>query len=200
MMANDVGLHLPTPPRAIVSLSGIPLVVEHWTAKARQKAFQGLKVFVSHGRADQLLPFQASVWLHGMHKNNGLDSTHHAHSGGHDLGGPTDLLALAEYLRKAVGDDPATQPAAKAPPVAASSAASAGGESEGGGSGGGGGGGGAAAAAPAPAGGVGAAAGGVGAAAPAPASAPVPAPATGSNAGATADAAPALPDAGDSSS
>jgi len=104
-MANDVGLHLPSRPRAIVSLSGIPLIVERWTEKARQAKMKGLKVYVSHGRQDQLLPFQASVWLQGLHKNNGLDVTHRPHNGGHDIGGPADIQALAEYLHKTINAD-----------------------------------------------------------------------------------------------
>ncbi len=100
-MANDVGLHLPERPLGIVSLSGIPLLVEQWTEEARKPEKRGTKVFVSHGRADQLLPFQASSWLETMHRNNGLDVTYHPHAGGHDIGGPADLKALAAFLRKA---------------------------------------------------------------------------------------------------
>ena len=44
MMANDVALHLPSRPRAVLSLSGIPLIVEQWTEKARQAHMRGLKV------------------------------------------------------------------------------------------------------------------------------------------------------------
>ena len=114
MMANDVGLHLPSRPCAILSLSGIPLIVEQWTERSRREHMKGLKVFVSHGQYDQLLPFQASVWLHGLHNNNGLDATHHPHSGGHDLGGPSDIAALAEYLRKRVEERQAVVAAAVA--------------------------------------------------------------------------------------
>ena len=94
MTAMDLALHLEEPVAGVAMLSGAPIVVDTWAAKLPAKP--GLKIFISHGRADPVLPFVASGWSKDLLTKGGADVTYHAHAGGHDLG-PTTLPLLAEF-------------------------------------------------------------------------------------------------------
>lgn len=61
MLATDVALRLPEPPAGLVIWSGTLLCEEQWKPLFPQRA--GLRVVQSHGRQDQILPFQAAEWL-----------------------------------------------------------------------------------------------------------------------------------------
>uniref|UniRef100_A0A7S4EXX9 Phospholipase/carboxylesterase/thioesterase domain-containing protein n=1 Tax=Chrysotila carterae TaxID=13221 RepID=A0A7S4EXX9_CHRCT len=81
----------------VAFLSGAPIVVEQWAS--RLKAHRGLRVLVTHGRADMLLPLQCSEWVRDLLQQHGAKVSYHTHAGGHDLGGPDlakELVAFAE--------------------------------------------------------------------------------------------------------
>jgi phospholipase/carboxylesterase len=64
MLATDVALRLDRSPAALVIWSGTLLAEEQWRELAPRRA--GLKVLQSHGRQDQILPFEAAQWLRDM--------------------------------------------------------------------------------------------------------------------------------------
>ena len=76
-------------------LSGAPIVVEEWAAATRKK--KEIKVFISHGSKDQVLPFAASGWSRDLLAKHGAIVKYHAHDGGHDIGSTT-LPKLIEFL------------------------------------------------------------------------------------------------------
>ncbi len=61
MLATDVALRLPEPPAGLVIWSGTLLCEKEWLPLMPGR--KGLDVVQSHGRQDQILPFQAAEWL-----------------------------------------------------------------------------------------------------------------------------------------
>jgi len=100
--AMDVALHLPAEKAlaGVTMLSGAPSVIEEWAA--RLKVHRGIKVLVTHGQADMVLPFQGSVWLRDLLQTNGAKVTYETHSGGHDLGGPAIVKKISEHWTNAL--------------------------------------------------------------------------------------------------
>lgn len=86
MTAMDVALSLPADkkPGSVLSISGAPIVVEEWAKKAT--VHKGMKVLISHGRNDMVLPFASSQWLIDLLKAGGLEVRVEHHQGGHELG------------------------------------------------------------------------------------------------------------------
>lgn len=98
MTATDCALSFPADkrPAGILCVSGAPIVIEEWAKKA--PTHKGLPVLITHGKADQMLFFQGSVWLKDLLKQGGLDVEHFAHSGGHDFGDPSPILRFVEKV------------------------------------------------------------------------------------------------------
>jgi len=94
MTAMDLALQLDEPVAGVTMLSGAPIVVDQWAASLKTK--KGLKVFISHGRSDPVLPFPASGWCRDLLTSGGAAVTFHEHGGGHDLG-QTTLAPLAAF-------------------------------------------------------------------------------------------------------
>jgi len=61
MLATDVALQLETPPAGLIVWSGTLLDEEEWTARASRLA--NTPVIQSHGREDEILPYEAALWL-----------------------------------------------------------------------------------------------------------------------------------------
>jgi phospholipase/carboxylesterase len=61
MLALDVALHMREPPAAVAVLSGAPLTMDAWAPRLGR--LRGVPVLVSHGRADELLSFDAAERL-----------------------------------------------------------------------------------------------------------------------------------------
>lgn len=105
MTAMDLALHLPEarPAAGVLMFSGAPIVVDQWSAKlaAREKE-RALKVLVTHGQADPVLPFAGSGWVRDLLQQGGATVQYHSHAGGHELGGPTVLGAAVDFVRDAV--------------------------------------------------------------------------------------------------
>ena len=71
---------------AVMMLSGAPIVVDQWAPKLKARAGK-LKVLVTHGRADPVLPFVGSGWLKDLLESSlgKAAVTYETHGGGHDL-------------------------------------------------------------------------------------------------------------------
>jgi predicted esterase len=78
----------------VTMLSGAPIVVDQWAE--RLPNHKGLKVFMSHGRADQVLPFVASGWCRDLLQQGGASVTYEPHGGGHELG-PSTFASLVAF-------------------------------------------------------------------------------------------------------
>lgn len=71
MLATDVALHLGDQLAGLCIWSGTLLCEENWKKIAPSK--KGMKVFQSHGRFDQILPFGAAEWLRDLLMESGID-------------------------------------------------------------------------------------------------------------------------------
>jgi phospholipase/carboxylesterase len=100
MVSCQVAFASDEPLAALILLSGTPSNQTAWRAGiARRK---GLPVFMSHGRADQILPFDLAEDLRDTLVVAGLDVTFVAFDGGHEI--PEEVVVrLREFLAK-VGD------------------------------------------------------------------------------------------------
>jgi phospholipase/carboxylesterase len=100
MLTTDVALRLPEPPAALWVLSGALLCVEELRELASKRG--SLRVFQSHGREDQVLPFSSGEWLRDLFVESGFDVQFFPFSGGHTI--PYEVLhrltaLLAETLQ-----------------------------------------------------------------------------------------------------
>lgn len=97
MISTDLALRLEEAPAGLAVLSGTLLIEEVWRKKAASRA--GLPVFQSHGRIDEVLPFQAARWLESLLREAGLEIEFSAFDGGHEI--PLDALrGLAAFLKR----------------------------------------------------------------------------------------------------
>lgn len=100
MIATDVTLRLEEAPAGLAVLSGTLLIEDVWRAKAKARA--GLPVFQSHGRHDEVLPFEGGRWLEAMLRDAGLDVAFTEFAGGHEI--PLVVLrGLAAFLTRVLG-------------------------------------------------------------------------------------------------
>jgi phospholipase/carboxylesterase len=83
MLALDVALHSPQPLAGLVLLSGTHIAAGEWAS--RFEARRGLPIFMSHGRADALLPFAISEGLRDTLVAAGLPVEWVAFQGGHGI-------------------------------------------------------------------------------------------------------------------
>ena len=97
MTALDLALTLPKEKAVagVTVISGSTIVVEQWTQ--RLKEHPGLKVLITHGQSDMVLPCIASGWLNDLLRNGGAEVKYELHGGGHDLGGPNIMKKIAEH-------------------------------------------------------------------------------------------------------
>jgi len=83
MLAVDVTLRLDEPPAQLVILSGAPVALAEWVARAPRR--RGLPVFQAHGQGDPLLPFALAELLRDALAEAGLDVDFHPFRGGHTV-------------------------------------------------------------------------------------------------------------------
>ena len=97
MTALDLALHLPKEKAVagVTVISGSTIVVDQW--KERLKEHPGIKVLVTHGQTDMVLPCVASGWLNDLLKSGGASVQYELHPGGHDLGGPNIIKKIADH-------------------------------------------------------------------------------------------------------
>ncbi|GBG32968.1 Acyl-protein thioesterase 1 [Hondaea fermentalgiana] len=85
----------------VMMFSGAPIVVDEWHDKLTKAGKDhGLRVLMTHGRADNVLPFQASGWARDLLANSGVNVRYETHNGGHELGGPHILQAIQEFMEE----------------------------------------------------------------------------------------------------
>ncbi len=83
MLALDVALHMEPHPAAVAALSGTLLAEAEWVP--RMRARPDLRVLVSHGRSDPLLPFAMAERLRDRLEGAGLTVTWVPFDGGHTI-------------------------------------------------------------------------------------------------------------------
>lgn len=86
MVTTELALHAdPKAPFAgLAVLSGTLLCEDRWASAARRTA-PGLHVFITHGRADPLLPFEGAEGLRDLLHKEGANVDWAPHRGGHEL-------------------------------------------------------------------------------------------------------------------
>ncbi|KAL1522478.1 hypothetical protein AB1Y20_017466 [Prymnesium parvum] len=80
----------------VVMMNGAPIVVEQWAE--RLKLHPKLRVHMSAGLQDMVLPAKASDWALQLLQANGADATLMKHPGGHDVGGTEVLKSVAKFI------------------------------------------------------------------------------------------------------
>jgi phospholipase/carboxylesterase len=97
MVACDVAFSSDEPLAALVILSGTPLDRADW--RAGMAARKGLPIFMAHGRADNILPFDLAERLHAELVAAGLAVTFVPFDGGHAI--PEEVVtALGAFLAR----------------------------------------------------------------------------------------------------
>lgn len=97
MLALEVSLHLPSPPKALLLFSSTLANEEEWLRKA--KAFSGYSYFQSHGAGDPILPFSGAERLREGLQSAGWDCDWCEFRGGHEI--PRSALqAASRYLQR----------------------------------------------------------------------------------------------------
>lgn len=100
MLATEIALHLPEPPRGLAVLSGTLVNVADW--KPRAEKLHGFEFFQSHGRYDNVLSFGMAQKLEAMFRDSGWKGHLQAFEGGHEI--PSEvLIQLGSYLRRRLG-------------------------------------------------------------------------------------------------
>jgi phospholipase/carboxylesterase len=100
MVMTDVALRLEEPPAGLCILSGTLIAQEEWKARAANR--KGLPVFQSHGRYDDILPFQAAERLRDLLTEAGLALEFLPFDGPHTLA-PEEIHRLADFLVARLG-------------------------------------------------------------------------------------------------
>ena len=77
-------------------MNGAPIVVEEWAA--RLAIHKGLKVHMTSGLMDTMLPNYASEWVRELLSSNGADLSYKWHNGGHEVGGPDVVKGIASFV------------------------------------------------------------------------------------------------------
>jgi phospholipase/carboxylesterase len=95
MVTTDVALRLEEPPAGLSILSGTLIAQEEWRTRAAGR--KGLPVFQSHGRYDDILPYQAAERLRDLLTEAGLGVEFLPFDGPHTIA-PEELHRLADFL------------------------------------------------------------------------------------------------------
>jgi len=100
--ALDVALQRPEGEglAAVLFMNGAPIVVDEWAA--RLKVHPGLRVLQTGGQIDMTLPVMCSHWVKDLLTKNGADVTLKVHQGGHEIGPPDIVKAIATFVRSAL--------------------------------------------------------------------------------------------------
>ncbi len=83
MLATELALTLPEPPKALIILSGTLLDEDHLTAALAQR--HDFAFFQSHGRSDAVLPFGGAERLRDVLQDSGVEGEFVEFNGGHDI-------------------------------------------------------------------------------------------------------------------
>jgi phospholipase/carboxylesterase len=96
MLACDVMLRTDMPLAGLVLLSGTLLAMDEWVPLMPKR--RGLKVFMSHGSRDDLLPASLSEQLRDLLVRSGLNLEWVGFQGGHEIPEPV-VIRLGAFLR-----------------------------------------------------------------------------------------------------
>lgn len=80
----------------VLVMNGAPICVDEWAA--RLPKHKGLKVHLTHGMSDQMMPFEACGWTKQLLDAYGAVVEQSVHPGGHDIGGPDVLRKIARWM------------------------------------------------------------------------------------------------------
>lgn len=95
MISTDVSLQLPTPPAGLIVLSGSFINREEWAERLASRS--GMPVLQSHGRFDQILPFEFAVRLWEALTAAGNPVEFYEFPGAHEI--PLEITRfVAEFL------------------------------------------------------------------------------------------------------
>lgn len=98
MTAIDCALTLPKEQACagILCVSGAPIVVDQWAEKC--KAHAGLRVLMTHGKNDQVLFYQGSIWLKDLLTQGELKVQHESHMEQHSFGDERILMKFVDEI------------------------------------------------------------------------------------------------------
>jgi phospholipase/carboxylesterase len=94
MLSLDVALHREVPPAGLILMSGTLIAEALW--QPRMASLAGVPVMLSHGRDDQLLPFDAAELVRDQLIAAGAVVDWQPFSGGHEI--PRSVLEAANQL------------------------------------------------------------------------------------------------------
>jgi phospholipase/carboxylesterase len=97
MISLDVALHRAAPPAGLVQMSGTAIASAVWLPRMAQLA--GVPVMQSHGRQDQILPFQMAEVLRDQLAGAGAIVDWNPFTGGHEIPGAV-VAAVAALFDK----------------------------------------------------------------------------------------------------
>jgi phospholipase/carboxylesterase len=96
MLSCDVVLRTARTFAGLIMLSGTIIAADEWLSMVHQR--KGLRVFMSHGTHDPLLPFAFSEELRQHFTRAGLEVTWQSFTGGHEIPMPV-LSSLSNFLQ-----------------------------------------------------------------------------------------------------
>lgn len=103
MLSCDIALRSETPLSGLILMSGTLLAADEWLSLMHQR--RGLRVFMSHGTHDPLLPYAFSEELREYLTKAGLSVTWVSFPGGHEI--PMQVLAgVGAFLEASESEGP----------------------------------------------------------------------------------------------
>lgn len=96
MVAVEVALSAPAPPKGVLLFSGSLIAEERWNGVAEKLAERGWRperFFQSHGQSDQILPYDEGRALFELLQKAGWEGSFAAFRGGHEI--PPDVVREA---------------------------------------------------------------------------------------------------------
>ncbi len=100
MLATDVALRLDETVAGLCIMSGTLKFEEVWRARTGRHA--KMRVLISHGRQDPIVPYIGAEWLRNLLVEGGMDVEFIPFDGGHTIP-PEMLTALAQLLVQLAG-------------------------------------------------------------------------------------------------
>jgi predicted esterase len=97
MSAMDAALALEHKVAGVVMLGGAPIAMDVWRQRLQAEQHRGIRVLISHGRQDRVLPYMGAEWNEKLLDDAGAYSTFHPHDDGHNLGPPHVLAEVCKF-------------------------------------------------------------------------------------------------------
>jgi phospholipase/carboxylesterase len=93
MVAVEVALASPTPPKGVLLFSGSLIAEERWARLLRERGERPQRFFQSHGQSDQVLPYNEGRALFDLLEGAGWQGSFVSFRGGHEI--PPDVVREA---------------------------------------------------------------------------------------------------------